>query len=115
VKPRNVKVSGLPTPRRARLFAAKRPNSRDQADRVNTERLQHVDERIGSREEQLAEDEVGDRVVKQEILPFDRVAHGARDNGVAEKPMVQSRGGKRACMNVRCVRLISARQTRRST
>jgi hypothetical protein len=33
--------------------------TRDQADRVDSERRRHADERIGFREEQLAEDEAG--------------------------------------------------------
>jgi hypothetical protein len=58
--------------------------SRDEADRVDRERLQRADPGIGVREIQFCEDQARDGAVKEEIVPFDRGAHRGRDDGAAK-------------------------------
>jgi hypothetical protein len=60
----------------------------NETDGVDGERLQHADKGIGFREEQLAEDQASNRAVEQEIVPFDRRAHRAGDNGAAQLGVV---------------------------
>ncbi len=52
---------------------------RDEAHRVDGERLQHANQGIGLWKEQLAKDEAGHRAVEQEIVPFDGGADRAGD------------------------------------
>jgi hypothetical protein len=53
----------------------------DEADAVDGECLQHADQGIGFRKEELTEDEAGHCAVKEEIVPFDGRAHRTRDDG----------------------------------
>jgi hypothetical protein len=56
----------------------------DKTDEKHSERLQHADERIGFGKEQLAEDQPGYLAVEQEVVPFDRGANRAGDQGSAQ-------------------------------
>jgi len=58
--------------------------ARDEADREDRERFEHADQRIGFREEQLAEDEPGDDAVEQKVVPLDGGTDRARDDGAAQ-------------------------------
>ncbi len=62
--------------------------TRDKADRVDPERLQCPDQRVGSREIQIREDERGHLHVEEEIVSLDRGSDRARDDGAAELPAV---------------------------
>ena len=52
--------------------------ARGEADRVRAERQQRADQRLGVREEQLAEDQRRRRAVQEEVVPLDRRADEAR-------------------------------------
>jgi hypothetical protein len=56
----------------------------DEADRIDGKRLQHADQRVGFREEQFPEDQPGDDTVEQKIIPLDRRADRAGDDGPAQ-------------------------------
>ena len=64
--------------------------ARDKADRIDRERFEHADQRIGFREEQLAENEPGDDAVEEKVVPFDGGADGARDDGAAQLTAMRS-------------------------
>src|SRR5260370_140313 len=51
----------------------------EKSDEKDGKRLQHADQRVGLREEALAENQSGHLAVKQEIVPFDRRADRAGD------------------------------------
>src|SRR5208282_3636686 len=59
------------------------PEKSDEKDR---ERLEHADDWIRLRKEKFAEDQPGDLAVKQEIVPLDRRADRACDQGTAQLP-----------------------------
>jgi len=52
--------------------------------RVDGECLQHADQGIGVREEELAEDETGHRAVEQEIVLFDGRADRTGNDGASQ-------------------------------
>src|SRR5438309_3666213 len=56
----------------------------EKSDEKDGERLQHADQRVGLREEELAEDEPRHLAIEQEIVPFDRRAHRAGDQRAAQ-------------------------------
>ena len=58
--------------------------TRDEADRVDGERLQRPDPGVGVREKQLCENEAGDGAVEEKIVPFDRGPDGGGDHGAAK-------------------------------
>jgi hypothetical protein len=58
----------------------------DKADEKDPERLQHANDRIGFGKEQFAEDQPGHRTVEQEVVPFDRRADRAGDDGSPQLP-----------------------------
>ena len=63
--------------------AADRP--RDEADRVGGEGQQRADQRLGVREEEVAEDERGGRAVEEEVVPLQRGADHTRGDDTAER------------------------------
>ena len=71
---------------------------RDEPDRVDAERLQRADQRIGVREVQLGEDQAGDGAVEEEVVPLDGGADGARDDRAPELYAVVGR----CCGDCRC-------------
>ena len=64
----------------------------DKADEEHAERLEHTDQWIGFGEEELAEHQPGDRAVQQEVVPFDRGADRAGDQGATQVAMMFGRG-----------------------
>jgi hypothetical protein len=54
---------------------------RYEADRVNGEGFERSGQRIRSREEQRGENEPGHHAVEKEVVPLDRRADGAGDDG----------------------------------
>ena len=56
----------------------------DKADGIDGKRLQHADQRVGFGKEQLAKDQTGDDAVEQEVVPLDRRADGAGDDGAPQ-------------------------------
>ena len=69
----------------------------DEANAVDGECLQHADQGIGFRKEELAEDEAGHGAVKQEIVPFDGRAHRTGDNGATQLRAVIGLGQRTRC------------------
>jgi hypothetical protein len=68
--------------------------SRDKADKEDAERLQRIDQRVGSGKEDLAEDQSRHRAVDQKIVPFDRRTDGAGNDGTTQmRPMLSLCGG----------------------
>jgi len=65
---------------------ANRP--RDKSDKEDAERLQRIHPGIGAGKEHLPEHQPGHRAVDQEIVPFDRRADRAGDDGAAQMPRV---------------------------
>src|SRR5215469_10159613 len=64
----------------------------DKADEEDCERLQHADDRIRLREEELAEDQPRHLAVKQKIVPFDRRADRAGYKSTTQLPAVLGLG-----------------------
>src|SRR6185437_11691203 len=56
----------------------------DEAHRVDREGFEHADQRIGVREEQLAEDQAGHGAVEEKVIPFDRRADRAGNHCLAK-------------------------------
>jgi hypothetical protein len=55
-----------------------------EAYRVDQEGLERTDQRVGLRKEELGEDEAGNGAVKEEVVPLDRGADRAGDDGAGE-------------------------------
>src|SRR5215469_18859167 len=83
----------------------RRPDrSTEKADEKDSERLQHADDRIRLRKEELTEDQSGHLAVKQKIVPFDRGADRAGDQGATQlRPVLGVR--KRSDANFDCSHL----------
>src|SRR5207237_10482060 len=73
----------------------------EKSDEKDGERLQHADQRVGLREEELAEDQPRHLAVKQEIVPFDCRADRAGDQSTPQLPVVLGLG-EAACGNFGC-------------
>jgi hypothetical protein len=56
----------------------------EEAHGVDQEGLERADQRVGLREEEFGEDEAGDGAVEEEIVPLDRGADRAGDDGAGE-------------------------------
>ena len=61
---------------------------RNEPDGIDCERLQRSHQRIGFRKVQLGEHQPGDGAVEKEVVPLDRGADCARDDGAPELPAV---------------------------
>src|SRR5271169_5242526 len=64
----------------------------EKSDEKDGERLQHADDRIRLRKEKFAEDQPCHLAVEQEIVPFDRRADRAGDQGTAQLPAMLGLG-----------------------
>src|SRR5262249_12442970 len=82
----------------AEQYSAKR--SGQEADGVGAERSNLAGVRVELREEQLGEDQCRGRAVQEEIVPLDRRADRAGDDGLDEGPAL-SRFINRLCCGVR--------------
>ena len=90
----------------AEMAEDRRPDrAGDEADRIDQERLQRADQRIGFREIELREHQAGDGAVEEEVVPLDRGADRAGEHGATQlramvgvAPGGVRRAGRGACL-----------------